>query len=188
MRKWINISEGIINQYTDNDPLFHGTDFLSLALILQSDYMSPSIDTDHDQITRGVSLTNNISSAWSFASRACSIFDDNNHMLNIGDCPSGGLLCFNTEKIRASYQLVNYVDHLTFGDNDDIGDEDEVRVITPTRLQPISSYLEWFTFHDNSEEWFIRYLEIPNVAREYNNVDKIIEYIRNIKHHPKFRK
>lgn len=192
MRRWIDLaeqslSERIEGDYTGDEHLYHGTDFLGLALIIASNYMAPSIDSDWDAAHRGVSLTDNPKIAWSFASRASQIFDDNhNSGANYhGESPPGGVICLNANSLRKDYRLVHYVDSLTFDDGP--GDEDEIRVLVGKRLENLSQHLEYFSFHPGSEEWFCQYLSLPEVAREYTNPQALIQTIRNLHRHPRFK-
>ena len=173
---------GIQSDYEGPGPLYHGTDLLSLSSILASGYLTPSIDTDRDARTCGVSLTTSKPMAWSFADRSSVIFHDNHGFdaqreqpeLFAGAFPTrGGVITFDAEKLRRVYRLVNYVD-------DGMDDELEVRVICP-RLLNVQQFIVAVDFNPGDIDWFIAYCQSKEAAYEYSDPKAVVARLMALK-------
>jgi hypothetical protein len=190
MRQWINIiTEAALSTYEGTGFLWHGTDLLSLASMIESDYIHTSIDQDHlpNGSTNGVSLTTNPKMAWSFADRSSYIFGDNhNYHENLGPTPyTGAIVEVSADALRShNYKMVHYVDHITFGDDED-SDEDEVRVLG--QIKPLSAVLISFSFKPAEIEFFKNWVatEYAQKIAEYD--PKLLHYLDRLLTHPKFK-
>ncbi len=180
MRDWINLVEGALTPWQGDGPLYHGTDIVALTWIIQSNKLTPSID-DRTNGNMGVSLTPYDAIAWGFADRSVYIFDDNhNHGFDFGRTPkTGAIICLNSKAIPN--RLVNYIDHITF-DEDDEGDEEEIRALGT--IENLNSSLSYFSFHPQDIEWYEKFLATDYGQREYG---ELIVPMRALLHHPKFK-
>jgi hypothetical protein len=157
--------------------------------MIHSDYMSESIDQDHDRsgTNNGVSLTHDIRMAWSFADRSSYIFGSNhNHKeLNLGNMPfMGAIVELNADLLRShNYRMVHYVDHYTFDDGD--GDESEVRVIG--QIKPLSSVMTSFSFKPVEIEWFKKWMATDYATGEAGYLHSTTSMLDSLLKHPKFK-
>lgn len=169
-----------LSEYKGSGSLYHGTDILSLAWIISSNYMTKSIDTDHPDHA-GVSLAYEEKAAWEFADRSSYIFRDNRY--NIGLCRNtpltGAVLTLNTEKLRSHYRLVYYWYDLFFDD-----DEKEIRVLT-NEIKPLNNFLTGFKCRPQDIEWFADYLR--SSERDYDDPGpEYAQMILDLLKHPLF--
>lgn len=190
MRNWIDIVEAVKSEWSGMGPLYHGTDLISLALIIIYDKMSPSIDSQHSD-HQGVSFTPDLFIARSFANRSTHIFDENHNGrdLELGKIPAtGAVITVDSNKLKQQYRLVDYVDHLTF-DDDEEGNEDEVRVLGGS-ISPLDRYMVSFSFNAEDVDWFVRFLETDYASIHWDHSDDIstlISTLHSLVHHPKYR-
>ncbi len=188
MRRFIRLIEGQHGLYTADTPLWHGTDLISLAQIIASNELHASIDQLGPH--QGVSLTHDLNMAWSFARRSSDI--EQNHMLDWfnGEGPdprsmptSGGVLEFDTAKLRAQHRLVHYTDHTLYSPGEGVDDEErEVRVLGD--VMPVSPYLTAIYFNPNDIPWFISYLRGNPRDTHAGESESTILALTDLLHHP----
>jgi len=185
MRRLRELIEGITRVYSGAGPLWHGTDVLSLAAIIVSGRLEPSIDHARGP-HRGVSLTYDLDTAWHFAHRSTDI--ERSHMLDWfrthqkGPDPKGipmrgGVLEFDATKMQ-DHKLYHYFDP-AISDSED--DESEVRVMgTGMPLQP---FLTAIHLDAADIRWFIDYMKgAPRDA--YSDPDGIVRDLLALQNHP----